>query len=110
MITPGSLQDWVMGSGVVGILMGFAAIGHRWMLSDTEVSSRPPHPIDTFVPHSVSKPVSGGNVVAGAAGRALDEGESVRGPVEPIGPVRDRLETASVGEQDGPGDGSHRHP
>lgn len=39
MITPGSIQDWVMGAGVVGTLIGFAAIGHRWMLSDSEVAA-----------------------------------------------------------------------
>jgi hypothetical protein len=44
MIAPGSMQDWVMGAGVVGTLIGFAAIGHRWMLSDTEISFRDPVP------------------------------------------------------------------
>lgn len=36
MITPGSIQDWIAGAGIVGAFAAFAATGYRWMLSDTE--------------------------------------------------------------------------
>jgi hypothetical protein len=36
MITPGSVQDWVMGAGIVAAFATFAAAAYRWMPSDTE--------------------------------------------------------------------------
>jgi hypothetical protein len=36
MITPGSLQDWIVGAGIVGAFTVFATTGYRWMLSDGE--------------------------------------------------------------------------
>ena len=43
MITPGSLQDWVTGAGIVATFTVFAATGYRWMLSDAE-------PVEARVP------------------------------------------------------------
>ncbi len=38
MVTPASVADRVLFTGMLGSLSGFAALGYRWILSDTEVT------------------------------------------------------------------------
>ena len=59
MIAPGSIADWTLFAGMLSSLSALAASGHRWVLRETETTSKRigyrPLPAPSTLPNRISR-------------------------------------------------------
>ena len=69
-MTPASIGDWTMFTGLLASLVAFAAIGFRWVLAETETERRAATGAFRF---PANRPPAPRNRIASTAGRSASQ-------------------------------------